>query len=1493
MASHGSRVSSTPPNSSPTTTAAKPPLFNTPSPPHTPPSQTSRRAGPRPADNAAKARLPLRETFLDDTPPADAARDTATGEGDPHDLSLSPRHVARASMFDNMVLSLDQFSNLGNSAPLKAPFSSESSAPDIPGFRNAALKSGRQRGHTLSSSISSDFSSHADDYSRIGVSGKTAGRWRNNSTSNYHTDLKRIPSDKDESEPPTRAKISDAQRAMPRGERLQNMRSRRNRKSSKGSKSSGSSSLDLTQMIAGSRIERSQHRRSQSFDLGQRNYDYQGMGNDVTKDSNDDTTEVEAAPTPVVHGGPSRGGASMRPPPSPGLEFGQPSLSRRNSTTSSKSRHTRKSGTETLGTSTIKGREDRAIPKSPLNRTLANVSTASPAQSSSQAPTDRTPMSQPRPGFFRRVFGSSKSFNPSTESLATQTALGIRSASQVSEPVMNSPNSRPMSPNKLQKPPQKDGPAPGSAGKDVPPTLTKKPSSFFRRRKRSVTEAVPVPEILQLEPAALQPYKKQESARMPQSSPVSSLRLVMDPYLATPSTAGLPIQAPPSDAGVSIEAEQDLVRRPPVPIPRDMARILNPSSSSLAVLNSNRNDDTFLADSSGNEDASVLSRRSSHSHHLAISNEPPDPMSNLVASGSVESPGSQYVLMSGKNGPESHSTQERVWLDGSSSVEMLKDDVKASSPSQSRPESPKASASDLSSYASASSMPQVAQALGNETHEPQSPSAGNACDADDLGVRPTEPQTWELADRLYNHSDRTLDDQRTAAWLGESGPEKEHLRTVYMQLYDWSDMNILNALRSLCSRIALKGETQQVDRMLDAFSRRWCECNSNHGFKSSDVVHTICYSILLLNTDLHLADIDQKMTRMQFIRNTLPTIRRVATDSAPGAFETVKAGTWPRPNTDTPEPASPSGRSSTLPWDSREARSSIDVEHAPKSAARPTDRLNREDSADNDNAKGPLVSNPFSGSVRAWESTIESVLKIVYNTISKRRLPLYNAAPEPPDQPESAPNFLTVTGNMLRRTPSTLSKAQSEMSRGRGAEQRGTGSRWTSKTRSRPRLYPMSTKGSSRTSFDEQSSVWSPTGSSTWSKASLGKTLTSMSVDSFGSEYPRGDYQRSIGFANALSQAIIREDVSGFSNEDEQQQGMRALPLLEDESLGLIGAPWAKEGMLKHKHHLDGVDKRSKDRNWNECFAVIEKGWMRLFSFSVNAKSVRQRANRQKMSNVVGGGNWMENAEEIWKFLLRQTIASALPPPGYSKARPHVWALSLPTGAVHLFQVGTPDIVREFVSTANYWSARLSKEPLFGGVSNIEYGWSDAVINRSLIPDPTQQQQPPRTSFSGNLPRPSIQSSLRSSIDMPSRPRLPGDKIYIADWTPPSQSLVSSQLLEVDQLRALQTYVRGVEEELQKHNELRAPMLMAYSRGKENREKALGNWERKSSYLLREIVKFRTYCDSLAQAGGERDKVVREREERGKQMEMETESEVEKGVVGRGEETEPDAIATA
>ena len=1083
-----------------------------------------------------------------------------------------------------------------------------------------------------------------------------------------------------------------------------------------------------------------------------------------------------------------------------------------------------------------------------------------------------------KPGFFRRMFGSSKNDVPTHQ---TQNAKGTNRATS-REGFHTTGKTSKISTLEITPQPQQDA-----------PPLVKKPSSFFRRRKKSVSETAPPP-VLPLHLKSNPPPIVDPGQR----SPTSSLRQVMNPYLDNPmrsdarqfaGTENVPSQIHTLTAKGSIEPNepspdprQDAGFNNPLRPPRDLAPTRRDFPTDRTRLKpddtyiTKANEKSFLHDDSSNEtripddpqetglarrgtvnldqpsanipanltprkDATAKTREvggsaservldhsiESRKHHDVAStrstNMPPSPHATPTRSDQREWLTSQITPTGGQPAtPASMQEGDRVWLQPETSdPEIRKQDARKQEmafPVE------KAEASPISDYQSASSKLQSSQSLRlkDDIHFPE-PTAEDVKHKLSVEVDEDLPQLSDedrkQAKQLFDGDESLVIKSMVGPWLGDPEPSRGRVRQAYMELFDWGNLSILAALRSLCDRLYLKGEAQQLDRVLDAFSTRWCACNPNHGFKATDVIHTICYSLIMLNTDLHQAGVETKMTRTQFLKNILPTIRRVVTDAAPDAFVNPRASTLPAPKPWV------SSRSSVIVPTSQEApeprRSFEGQRPIYRLSQRPSDQtawstqphtpIDFNTSGD----CGPLVKTGFHGKLSTWENQIEIVLKEFYNSIRQQRLPLHGmeALESVPETPQTANSFCAATSSMLRRTPSVLSKAGSEnvsYTRGRLNESRlGTG-RWASKNRSRPRLYPTSSVGTSRrSSLDEGSSITSPSVTSAWSRfSSLGKTQTSLSIDSFASQFPRVDYQQSIGFANALSQAIIREEGTGGDEES-----LRAAPMLEDESLELAGAPWAKEGILKHKHHLDGVDKKARDRNWTESFAVIERGYMRLFSFNMNAKSLRQKAKAQKAAGgVVGGGNWADSAETLGTFLLRQTIAISLPPPGYSKQRPHVWALNLPTGAVHLFQVGTPEIVREFVTTANYWSARLSKEPMVGGISNIEYGWGDSVINTALL---LPNNQDNRTLPSTPGARPSLQNSIRSarsSIDQGAyRPRLPGDKIVICDWTPPPQSMVASVLMEVDQLKGLRGYVRNIEEELERHNELRGAMLLAVS----------------------------------------------------------------------------------
>jgi hypothetical protein len=141
------------------------------------------------------------------------------------------------------------------------------------------------------------------------------------------------------------------------------------------------------------------------------------------------------------------------------------------------------------------------------------------------------------------------------------------------------------------------------------------------------------------------------------------------------------------------------------------------------------------------------------------------------------------------------------------------------------PESP--AASEVSHYQTASNTPVI------ESEEPKA-----IADEEDKMDGPGEAvedghsaSDREQAQKLFDSQDEVVGNDPAAAWLGD--PDRAAIREAYMRLFNWSNMNILAALRSLCQRLVLKGETQQVDRVLDAFSTRWCDCNPSHGFKAT------------------------------------------------------------------------------------------------------------------------------------------------------------------------------------------------------------------------------------------------------------------------------------------------------------------------------------------------------------------------------------------------------------------------------------------------------------------------------------------------------------------------------------------------------------------------------------------------------------------------------------------------------------------------------------
>ena len=132
------------------------------------------------------------------------------------------------------------------------------------------------------------------------------------------------------------------------------------------------------------------------------------------------------------------------------------------------------------------------------------------------------------------------------------------------------------------------------------------------------------------------------------------------------------------------------------------------------------------------------------------------------------------------------------------------------------------------------------------------------------------PSAVRLAKRLY-HLDgfKTTDVSRH---LSKNTDYNHVVAEEYLKFFDLSGLSLDEALRKFLAHFCLGGETQERERVLLHFSRRYLECNPHDRgafFRSPDAVHTLTCAIMLLNTDLHGEALQpqRRMTCAEFIEN--------------------------------------------------------------------------------------------------------------------------------------------------------------------------------------------------------------------------------------------------------------------------------------------------------------------------------------------------------------------------------------------------------------------------------------------------------------------------------------------------------------------------------------------------------------------------------------------------------------------------------------------------
>ncbi|KAF7339914.1 Arf guanine nucleotide exchange factor sec74 [Mycena venus] len=102
-----------------------------------------------------------------------------------------------------------------------------------------------------------------------------------------------------------------------------------------------------------------------------------------------------------------------------------------------------------------------------------------------------------------------------------------------------------------------------------------------------------------------------------------------------------------------------------------------------------------------------------------------------------------------------------------------------------------------------------------------------------------------------------------------SSADPFHIRALraYISNFDFVDDPLDVALRKLLMHVGLPRETQQIDRVMEAFAGRYLECNPNL-FTSDDHPYILAFSLIMLHTDAFNKSNKRKMTKADYIKNT-------------------------------------------------------------------------------------------------------------------------------------------------------------------------------------------------------------------------------------------------------------------------------------------------------------------------------------------------------------------------------------------------------------------------------------------------------------------------------------------------------------------------------------------------------------------------------------------------------------------------------------------------
>ena len=114
-----------------------------------------------------------------------------------------------------------------------------------------------------------------------------------------------------------------------------------------------------------------------------------------------------------------------------------------------------------------------------------------------------------------------------------------------------------------------------------------------------------------------------------------------------------------------------------------------------------------------------------------------------------------------------------------------------------------------------------------------------------------------------------LNKEQIGEYLGKNTEENKQTLFAYVRTFDFQNISLLTALRMFLDTFRLPGEAQQIDRIMETFAQWAYEHTAEHDLLiNPDVTYCLCFSIIMLNTDLHNPNMkpERRMQLKDFIK---------------------------------------------------------------------------------------------------------------------------------------------------------------------------------------------------------------------------------------------------------------------------------------------------------------------------------------------------------------------------------------------------------------------------------------------------------------------------------------------------------------------------------------------------------------------------------------------------------------------------------------------------